>query len=97
MANDFEILKKHLLELPFEKLMVFPHVSVLSYFNGKRNVTATIWSDLISSDEIQFHVQIPSRWFGFLGVGFDNAIRICRNGTWRYLTPEEWIQVEEMP
>lgn len=97
MKSDFEILKAYLLEVPFDKLMDFPHLSVLSHSNGHRSISATIWCDHINSDEIQIHVQIPSRWLGFLGIGYDNAIRIFRDGTWRYVTAEEWIKLGDAP
>lgn len=95
MMKKIEIIKSHLLKEPFEKLANLPHLSLYSCKNGKHNLTATIWHDYISPDEIQLHLQIPSGVFGFLGIGYDYALRLFRDGSWRPLTPEEWVQLEE--
>ena len=95
MSNDIEVLKTLLLGMPFEELKAFPHSSTFSYLNGGKKITATIWHDDITPDEIQLHLQVPSRHFGFLGIGHDCAMRVCRDGTWRYLTTEEWVDLTD--
>lgn len=93
--REMEMIKSHLLDEPFDKLAKLPHLSTYTYKNGKYGVTVTIWRDSISPDEIQLHLQLPSRWFGFLGIGYDYALRLFRDGTWRPLTPEEWIHLDD--
>ncbi|MBR4190462.1 MAG: hypothetical protein IKQ55_10940 [Kiritimatiellae bacterium] len=93
--KDIEKLKNLLLEMPFDELTALPCSTIFPYRNERRTITATIWRDSIGSDEIQLHLQVPSRFFGWLGIGYDCAMRVFRDGTWRLLSPEEWAKLGE--